>query len=62
MNSVVYRDKSTNQRILIPVDDVEDVESWDITCIEVWNGDYMRCTEVHIPGVILNRYYKREEL
>lgn len=64
MTSVIYRDRSTNQRILVPVDDVRDgdVEAWDITCIEIWNGDYMRARELHVPGIILERHYKKEEL
>jgi hypothetical protein len=71
MSTVVYRDKATNDRILIPLnpalDEMYNEESHVVQCIEVWNfperdGPHMNCRQNFMTITQLERFYKREEL
>lgn len=71
--TVIYRDKMTHARILIPVDKqrhigsggLRDLEGWYIECVEISDflgRGYMNARKFFMSTVILERYYKKEEL
>jgi len=70
--SVIYRDKITPTRILVPIDKqkpgrgaLSDKNNWSIECVEVndFRGiGWLSARKTFMPVVVLERYYKKEEL
>lgn len=66
--NVVYRDKVTPTRVLIPINGVETKENtgeWATQCIEIivaGSDGRLICRKMFIPYTTLENQYRKEEL